>query len=388
MRVLLSCLQSPNNYEISGYHHWRAYFLQGLAEAGHEVVEIPNIDWAAALVCHDTEEIQGWRARTWDAVMRYLAKEHRQKPVDLFLAYLYPFQIEPGVIEEIQRAGVPCVNFFCDNVREFYKFPVAYKPFALHWVPEFEALPMYRAAGVPHLHAPMPCWVPKDCRSVPVAETEPPTFIGSPDILRRDLLGRALRSGGEFFVRGRGWEISGGDVSESGLARSWASVVQNQKALVRDRGMSSLFRKIDNHFRPLTPPPIPQSRIAGALTPGEYVRCTRESTVTIGVNRVPTLKRSIRRPLTYSRLRDIEAPMMGACYLTEWTSGLQCMYDLGNEIETYRTPDELCGMIAELRKDAPRRSAMRLAAQRRALADHSIPRTLELISARLGLSGN
>ena len=33
--------------------------------------------------------------------------------------------------------------------------------------------------------------------------------------------------------------------------------------------------------------------------------------------------------------------MLGACYLTEWTAGLEHMYELGKEIETYRTPEEL-----------------------------------------------
>jgi hypothetical protein len=47
----------------------------------------------------------------------------------------------------------------------------------------------------------------------------------------------------------------------------------------------------------------------------------------------------IDQPNTYSRLRDIEAPMLGACYLTEQTEGLECLYDIGNEIEIYKDPE-------------------------------------------------
>jgi spore maturation protein CgeB len=106
--------------------------------------------------------------------------------------------------------------------------------------------------------------------------------------------------------------------------------------------------------------------------------------VTIGVNRVPTANRSPYRPLVYSRLRDIEAPMLGACYLTEWTEGLEHMYELGKEIETYRTAEELTTKLSELRLDPERRSAMRERAQRRALSDHSVARSIARIGAHFG----
>jgi spore maturation protein CgeB len=107
--------------------------------------------------------------------------------------------------------------------------------------------------------------------------------------------------------------------------------------------------------------------------------------VVLGINRVPSLVASDRHPLVYSRLRDIEAPMLGACYLTEWTAGLERLYDLGKEIETYRTAEELTAKLSELRADPERRISMRARAQRRALAEHSVARSIELIADRLGM---
>jgi spore maturation protein CgeB len=77
--------------------------------------------------------------------------------------------------------------------------------------------------------------------------------------------------------------------------------------------------------------------------------------------------------------------MLGACYLTEWTEGLEHMYELGREIETYRTAEELTSKLSELCSDPPRRIAMRERAQRRALADHSVGRSIERIREHLGL---
>jgi spore maturation protein CgeB len=100
---------------------------------------------------------------------------------------------------------------------------------------------------------------------------------------------------------------------------------------------------------------------------------------------VPTARASNHRPLAYSRLRDIEAPMLGACYLTEWTEGLDSLFQLGEEIETYRTAEELALKLAELRKAPTRRLSLRRRGQLRALNEHSVRRSIERISQRLGL---
>jgi spore maturation protein CgeB len=76
--------------------------------------------------------------------------------------------------------------------------------------------------------------------------------------------------------------------------------------------------------------------------------------------------------------------MAGACYLTEWTEGLEQLYELGTEIETYRTASELVEKSRALTLDAPRRARLRQAGQRRALADHTIARTLDSIARHVG----
>jgi hypothetical protein len=381
---MLSCLQGRSNYSVPAYDYWRPIFVHALEEAGHEVLEVPGVDWAEGMTYPHGTELDSWRARTWDAVVAHGREERRRGPIDLFIGYLYPGQVEPSAIHELQSRGTPCVNFFCDNVREFRRVPTEYRAFALHWVPEFEALPIYAAAGLDFVHAPMPFWLPSALRVPPLEETEPPTFIGSADVLRSDLLARALRAGADFVVRGRGWrqdELPERSQSRLPLARSIAF----RLSVARERGPVTLVRWAERRLRPLRPVPLPE-RYLGEPCPGdEYYRVLRGAMVALGINRVPSLLASDRRPLTYSRLRDIEAPMLGACYLTEWTPGLERLYDLGNEIETYRTAEELAAKLSELRADPKRRMSMRGRAQRRALAEHSVARSIELIAARLGM---
>jgi Glycosyl transferases group 1 len=386
MRILVSCLQSLKRHPLPAYGFWRTYFVKGLEEAGHEVIEVPGVDWAEGLLFPQGHDFEAWRARTWEATLTYVREQTVRRAIDLFVGYLFPVQVEASAIRELRRAGIPCVNFFCDNVREFRSIPPEYRPFDLHWVPEFEALPMYRAAGLPHLHAPMPCWVPIELRCTPIAETEPATFVGSADILRCDLLGRAIGGGAEIIVRGSDW---GNQPEHLKCQRQRRPSIMKSIAVcseqVRAQGFAVMLRKLEARLRPLNPTPVPQSSIRQAVAESEYFRVLREAMVTIGINRVPVARVSNRRPLVYSRLRDIEGPMLGACHLTEWTAGLERMYELGAEIETYRTAAELAAKIAELKKNRERRLGMRMRAQRRAIGEHSVAGSIDRIRRRLGL---
>ncbi len=77
--------------------------------------------------------------------------------------------------------------------------------------------------------------------------------------------------------------------------------------------------------------------------------------------------------------------MLGACYLTEWTSDLEDFYDLENEVMVYKNADELVARAEELLSQTEKRKKFRIAGQKRALGEHSIPATLSRIQKELGL---
>ncbi len=384
MRVLLSCLQGMRRHDIPAHAFWRDYFVRGAEEAGWGVLEVPEVDWAEGITDLPPDSLERWKSRTWERTLSFARTEHQSGGIDLFIGYLYPQQVEPGAIAELRRIGIPCVNFFCDNVREFRRVPEAYRGFDLHWVPEFEALPMYAAAGMPHLHAPMPCWVRHEHRSIAIREKGAAVFIGSADLLRRNLLSEAMERGAAFLVYGRGWN-DGGD--GYGIVRPERSggVLRNQYLHFRRHGLPGLASKLFDKSWPPVERKLPASRLGTTITAEDYVQLTRESPVVLGISRVPSALRPLRCPIKYSRLRDIEAPMLGACYLTEHTEGVAALYEVGREIETYRTPTELVDKLGELTADASRRQALRRCAQQRALRDHSVPVSLGRIRDRLGL---
>ena len=77
--------------------------------------------------------------------------------------------------------------------------------------------------------------------------------------------------------------------------------------------------------------------------------------------------------------------MLGACYLTEWAPGLEDLYDPGTEIETYRDAGELMEKASLLGREPGRRANLRRLGQRRALAEHSLIRSIGQLAKRLGI---
>ena len=383
MRIFLSAQQALRHHAVPNYAFWEFYFKQGLAEAGHEVIETPGADWAEGLTALTPAARARWLGDTWTRTIDFLRIEHARQPVGLFLSYLFPNQIEPAAVAAVRALGIPCVNFFCDNIREFTRVPANFHGFDLHWVPEADARAIYTTAGLPFVYAPMPMWVPPEFRTVPGKENNDITFIGSHDMLREDLLGDAVALGLPLRLHGDGWRSSGPDTTRP--PRTLGGTVSNQAAFLRTHGLQGfamratyqLHRSRPNGWiAPCWHPPVERE---------DYFRATCESQVVLGINRYPSFRHSFSKPGRYYRLRDIEAPMLGTCYLTERAPGLADLYDLGTEIETYRDAAELVEKAMQLRRDPARRASLRRLGQRRALADHTLARSLTRITDRLGL---
>ncbi len=385
LRILLICQQDKGDpvHPIPAYRFWRSYFASSFAESGHTLLEVPLVDWALGLTQLPPDQHHHWQQESWSRTLDHLKSEHQRQPIDFVLSYLYPEQVLATAIDEIKSLGIPTVNFFCDNVREFRRVPTEFHPFDLHWVPEFKALSLYSKARLPTIHAPMPCWVAPQDRTVPSIDNGSAVFIGRRDDLRARLFAEAFSLGWNARIYGPGW-IASNPPAQSHTS----SLLRNQWTLIRRHGLISLWNKLKLKLIP----PAPLEFDFGSHTTGEslsnqdYLHLSRDSAICIGVNRYPNPRRDpIQKPDTYSRLRDIEAPMVGACYLTEWTEGLELLYDPGTEIETYRDAAELVAKSEKLRATPGLRTSLRQAGQKRALHDHSINRTIERIAVQLDL---
>jgi len=241
---------------------------------------------------------------------------------------------------------------------------------------------MYRRAGLNWVHAPMPVWIDPGFRTSEHTETFGVTFIGSRDGLREKLLADAVELGAKIEIRGAGWNGQH-SASRNDKTKKLSKKFANQLQLIRKQGITAPLWKLDYRRQPKISDSVFLDSVRPSPNDAEYATITQQSIVTLGINRYPSFRRSFSKPDRYSRLRDIEAPMMGACYLTEWTEELEQLYEIGEEIETYRTAEEMVEKIAELKSSDQKRQLLRRRGQERALQDHTIGQTLKKIGSAL-----
>jgi hypothetical protein len=377
MKIFLSFLQGKSNHPVPAYSFWEYYIKNGIAEAGYEWAECNEVDWAEGLVYQNGGELlDSWKAYSWDKTIAYLKKNK----VDLFLSYLYPYQVDEQAIKQIQALGIPCVNYFCDNVREFTSVPKSYQPFDLHWVPEYKALSLYKKAGLNFLNLPMPVWVKPENRTLNSQEKYIPTFVGSIDIQRAALFQNVLKKYPHIALRGPGWLNEKKNKLHPVIPNTKLETFQNQIAFISKNGLKSFFYKFYNQYqKPSVDFNFLKEFVAQKAFGEAYFEVTKNAIITIGVNRYPSFRQSVLHPDTYSRLRDIEAPMLGACYLTEATKGLELLYDIDKEIAVFSNENDMIDQIKFLLNHPEQRKTLRVQGQKKALNELGIPQSLKQI---------
>jgi hypothetical protein len=281
--------------------------------------------------------------------------------------------------------GIPCVNFFCDNVRQFKAIPTQFKVFDLNWVPEYKAVKMYQKAGYPFINLPMPMWIRPELRTARSERNKQITFIGSKDIQRLRFFEEVVKKAPaiDLNIYGNGWRDDNIQQTLSMPKYSSAKKIAHQVEFLKQQGMMAYIRKLTQRSVNAALSEVLSSKVKGLIDFDTYNKLTAQSTITLGVNRYPSFRFPLDKPDTYSRLRDIEAPMLGACYLTEYTEGLEQLYDIDKEIAAYKNAGDLIEKVARLSADGPYRKVLRSGGQKRALTEHSIPQSLNKIIERL-----
>jgi spore maturation protein CgeB len=381
LKIFLSFLQSSNKHPIPAYDYWQFYLKNGIEEAGYEWVEHPDIDWAFGLMPQSADSLSNWKDETWNKTISWL----KENPVDLFLSYLYPEQVDTNAITEIKKMGIPCVNFFCDNVRQFKVCPIQYSVFDLNWVPEHKAIKMYADRSYSHINLPMPVWIAHEYREPQKERNSQITFLGSSDIQRLLFFEEVVNKEPsiELNIYGGGWDRSP-QQNQFPTNSSIAKKITNQFNFISEHGARAHMRKIARRNKSNIISDVLSSKSKGGVKMDThnrdvYNKLSTDSMITVGVNRYPSFHFPLHRPDTYSRLRDIEAPMLGACYLTEYTEGLEQLYELDKEIAVYNNADDFIEKVKALSVDSSLRQTLRSGGQRRALTEHSIPRSINKI---------
>ena len=382
---------------------WSGNFYPALRELGHEIVE-SRVDLEPASRFMDiagdfTKEEFATRTNITEQILDEVRAAHRQSPLDLFLGYFYNAHFDPAGFDELRRLGVPSVNFYCNSTHQFDLVAAVAAKVDFAWHVEKEARHSYLAVGAnpvwvqmgadPNLYAPRP-------NSLRASKA---CFVGQRYADRDRWVAALIRAKVPIDIYGMGWGAAVEPPSASsaksfvylGRRRPMAGTLESYAVATRDmfqregqiQGAKRLIRQwqyrretklLSQLFETCARGPIPYVRDVFS----SYEVCLNFSNV--WSDGMPGSKL-----IPHVRLRDFEAPMCRAAYITGYTDEIAEFYELGTEIETYRSDEELVDKIRFYLANPLASERLRDAGHIRALRDHTWRRRFEKLFQKIAV---
>src|SRR5262245_2828848 len=379
MRIFLALDRSPNPALASDL--WKDNLHDPLVAMGHDVVlwgegigKIFDLD-------PNDPGTAGPRARFTERFLAAVEEANRARRLDFVMTYVSDSHLEPAAIDQVRERIAPILNFFCNNVHQFHLVRWNARHYSLCLVPEADALRRYRRAGAEAFFFPMAA-NPALYRPVSTAVRYDATFAGQRYGDRTSAI-LALREGGvDTHAFGQHWTADGAAdrameaAPKPGLARALELLLHGRNPLRAARDVRDWSRLLERH----------PAALHGPVSDEGYVSLFSESRISLGFLVLGDSHRTFRL-LRQIRLREFEAPMAGAFYMTGWLPEIALHYDVGKEIVCYRSTRELVALARYYLAHDTERERIRLAGQVRALRGHTWARRRERLFEGHGRRG-
>ena len=351
---------------------------RSLEDMGHELVRFDFPGWPDDA---DPAWQEQGKPRTNHRLLERFGAAGR---VDLFFGYFYSSVVYPETIDQIRQSGVPTVNFSCNNVHQFDLVRDIAAHFDVCVVPEQAAQRDFHAVGARPVRIQLAA-NPRVYRPVPVPRTYDVTFVGQRYADRADLLRLLHTHGVGVRAFGAGWQAR----KKLDLAQLKAGL-----ALFEDERLDGVRRLVRQRLRPTpvagtqassSPESVDTSAFGGPrLLQHELVTMFSRSRLSLGFATAGDSHRSAKR-LTHLRLREFEAPMSGALYLTEQQAELAEYFTPGAEVLTYADGGDLLEKARWYLDHQEQSERIRRAALERARREHTWQHRFAELFAHLGL---
>lgn len=357
--------RTPFNFS---YLNWQRHIYDALPAHVESLIIPHELDFTWARQGNlDPATFEAERVRTSEQVSRRIRSAHEEQGLDAVFSYCFAADIVPDVVKDTIKMGVPWINFFCDSVHMFDRVEPLARLTSLNWFPETQAIPQYRALGVPYLCAPYafnPDWLPDLTNRSPVHNA---VFIGQPSTNRITQLGWLRVLGCPVEIRGKGWV---------GDKTPFYSPIPARQRLMKVFFKPHLGEKIIRRLLW----PLVRPNAGGPLDDPAFFGFLKESVVVLGLNQSLDPQ---GRFISYLKFRDMEFPAHGCCYLTEYNEDIPKIFEIGKEILTFQSLREAAAHIKQMRQDPERARQIGRAARRRVLSEHNWAVRLRELAERL-----
>jgi spore maturation protein CgeB len=385
MRIFIAVRHSNDPKQFYG-GLWSGNFYPALRRLGHELVE-SQVDLLPASRFIDradrfTADQLRIRGEVTQRILDEVKAAHAERPVDLFLSYFYNAHFDPAGFSDIDRLGIPTVNFYCNSIYQFELVAAISAKVRYAWHAEKNARESYLKVGA------NPVWVqmgadPDVYRPEPGVKRDPKAcFVGMKYADRDRWLAELIQAGVPVDIYGYGWRLDS-PTSTNGATNPPSRLVQigrqanSYLAVVgenlRREGLAGGLRRTWKQvlYRQETKRLAPML-VAHAMGPAREITTTfSRYQVVLNFSNVWADGRPGATLIPHIRLRDFEGPMCRTCYLTGHTDEIEGFYKVGTEIDTYRTREELVEKVRYYLVHPDAAERMREAGYQRARRDHT-----------------
>lgn len=375
---------------------WSGNFYPALRRLGHEIIE-SRVDLLPAsrfmhVPTQFTKEESLVREGITHKIVDEIRKAHTEKPLDLFLSYFYNAHFEPAGFDEVHRLGIPSVNFYCNSIYQFDWVAKIAARAAYSWHTEKEARSLYRNVGA------NPVWVqmaadPEVYHPVlNVVRQRKACFVGQRYCDRDRWLAALIHCGIPIDIYGDGWGleqmtkndcVASGE-SPPGSMMAYVSAVRDN--LSRNGWVNGGLRTIHQGIYA-----IQTRRLRTLYRPHAKGRADSIPKVfgkyemVLNFSNVWADGRAGSKLIPHVRLRDFEAPMCRTCYLTGHTHEIEEFYEIGREIDCYRSAEELVDKVRFYLEHPTAAELLREAGYQRARRDHTWERRFQQLFSEINL---
>ncbi|EKE04607.1 MAG: hypothetical protein ACD_20C00042G0016 [uncultured bacterium] len=369
MRIFYAAATSLNTAFESDLLRNNLYL--SLIGLGHEVIEFDydlretfkNIDSTNP---EQSKFIRKNRLKLSRELLGQIKEAHEYKPVDLFFSYFYDSCIFPETIDEIKKMGIKTVNF-----NGFHQLHLV-KEISPHYdwclVPDKSSLEDYKEIGA----APVYCQQaanPVIYRSYDIPYEYDVTFVGQAYGSRPEYIRYLLDQKIDVRVWGLGWQNYSAvgrikSLSGRGLKTLLSGVIKEFLDFIE----SSFNKEKESRIK------LPYRKTGPVLSDTRMVKVFNQSKINLGFS--DTTMDNERSPQVC--LRDIEIPMSGGFYMTQYTKELEEFFEIGKEIVCYIDKKDMSDKVKYYLRNDSVRENIRQAGYERCLRDHTWHKRFEI----------
>ena len=362
---------------------WLRNLYEPLVDMGHDVFLFRAEEGGQARVRRDVSLRAAFSQKLLDTFRR----EHARQPFDLVFCYLMDGMIETGVIDEIRRAGVPTCNFSCNNTHQFDLVDELSPHFDYNLHSEKNATQKFREIGANPIWFPMAA-NPKYYHPYDVPRELDVTFVGQKYARRPYYIWHLLENGVDVHVYGPGWRLRG----DGGRLRDLLRRGRRLQTALRALLATSLEGKAEWSARLAWLDSSERLRVSydthihPPLTDDEMICKYSESKISLGFLETYDQHNPAAIVRQHLHLRDFEAPMSGALYLTGFCEELAEFFEPDKEVLVYRNEHEMLEKVRYYLAHPDQAQQIRKNGRLRAQSSHTYHDRFQVVFGQIGVS--